>query len=291
MSEEYSAGSYMARRLHARYPEKYGKDGKLMPKAERKAIDAEIKLDELGAFEAAIATFDIIDSDRDIVKPGAFGDAVVSVLPAHDSGSVPLGKVQIKERGNLAVAVGGFNLEIEAARNWSSALKFDIANPPKVQQWSWGFIIPAGGSTIETHADGETVRVISKVDVFEVSPVLRGASVGTGTLSAKSKTGGSLVEQIKDATGAVAELVGRIREIAEGRRAKDGRGLGPDVRIATVEVAEEVSKLLGQLAKAIKEDMPIEKNSDQDEIERRNAAADAAARYLAMEAMRVGVEL
>lgn len=260
---------------------------------EHKAIDAEIKLDEAGAFEAAIATFDAIDADRDIVKPGAFGDAVVSVLPAHDSGSVPLGKVQVKERGNIAVAVGGFNLEISAARDWSAALKFDLANPPAVQQWSWGFIIPEGGSTIETHDDGEPVRIINKADVFEVSPVLRGASVGTGTLSAKSEGGEPipLVEQIKGATGTVGELVARIREIAESRKAKDGRGLGPDVRIATVEVAEEVSKLLDQLAEAIKEDMPIEKNSDQDRIERRNAAANAAARFLAMEATRVGVEL
>ncbi len=249
---------------------------------EHKAIDAEIKLDEAGAFEAAIATFDAIDSDRDIVKPGAFGDAVVSVLPAHDSGSVPLGKVQVKERGNLAVAVGGFNLEIGAARDWSAALKFDLANPPAVQEWSWGFIIPAGGSTMETHADGEPVRIISKVDVFEVSPVLRGASVGTATLSAKSEGGDPvpLVEQIKGATGTVAELVARIREIAEGRREKDGRGLGPDVRIATVEMAEECSKLLDQLAATIeKEVLPDPEVSI------------AAARWLAMEATRVGVEL
>ncbi len=249
---------------------------------EHKAIDAEIKLDEAGAFEAAIATFDAIDSDRDIMKPGAFGDAVVSVLPAHDSSSVPLGKVKIIERGNLAVAVGGFNLEIGAARDWSAALKFDLANGPRVQQWSWGFIIPAGGSTIETHADGEPVRIISKADVFEVSPVLRGASVGTGTLSAKSEGGElmPLVEQIKAATGNVGELVARIREIAEGRKAKDGRGLGPDVRIATVEMAEECSKLLEQLAAAIEE-----------EILPDDGSGKAAARWLAMEATRVGVEL
>ncbi len=253
----------------------------LLPKAEHKAIDAEIKLDELGSFEAAIATFDAIDSDRDIVRPGAFGDAVVSVLPAHDSGSVPLGKVQVKERGNTAVAVGGFNLEIGAARDWSAALKFDLANPPSVQEWSWGFTIPEGGSKIET-MDGETVRIISKVDLFEVSPVLRGASVGTGTLSAKSEGGEPipLVEQIKGATGTVAELVARIRQIAEDRRAKDGRGLGPEVRIATVEMAEEVSKLLEELAAAIEAEVLPDPE-----------VAKAAARWLAMEAARVGVEL
>ncbi len=251
-------------------------------KSEHKAIDAEIKLDEAGAFEAAIATFDAIDSDRDIVRPGAFGDAVVSVLPAHDSSSVPLGKVQVKERGNLAVAVGGFNLEIGAARDWSAALKFDLANPPAVQQWSWGFIIPAGGSTIETHADGEPVRIISKVDVFEVSPVLRGASVGTATLSAKSEGGEPmpLVEHITFATAGVSELIERLHEVAEGRKAKDGRGLGKDVRLGIIGLAEESAKMLDHLATLIEAEVLPD-----DEI------AKAAAAYLAMNARRAGVEL
>ena len=254
-----------------------------------KTIDAGIKqAGEDGSFEAVIATLGVVDRDGDIVEPGAFGNATVQVLPAHDSGSVPLGKAQIVERGNLAIAVGQFNMEIQKAIDWSSSLRFDLKSPPAIQEWSWGFRIEeASSDTI----DGEPVRHLIDVDTFEVSPVLRGASIGTGTLSAKSENGEPLplIEQIKLATGNVGELIECIQKVADGRKGK-GRGLGPDVRSATVRMGEEVSKLLDQLTEAIKEEMP-DKNSDPEESERRNAAAVAVASFLAMEARRVGVEL
>ena len=139
---------------------------------------------EDGTFKAVIATFNEIDSDDDIVRPGAFGDLPVSVLPSHRMEHVPLGKTVIEEQGKLALAVGRFNLEIGAAADWHSALKFDLDNPPAVQQWSWGFrpIV----FSFEEH-EGRQIRILEEIDLREVSPVLRGASVGTGTLSAKSE--------------------------------------------------------------------------------------------------------
>jgi hypothetical protein len=155
-----------------------------MKQLERKSVGVAIKaVGDDGSFEAAIATFGELDHDRDIVMPGAFGDLPVSVLPSHDSQHVSLGKTLIEERGNTAVAVGQFNLEIQAAREWHSSLKFDLANPPSIQEWSWGF--RPVKFTFEER-DGGQVRFLHKVDTREVSPVLRGASIGTGTLSAKS---------------------------------------------------------------------------------------------------------
>jgi len=154
-------------------------------KTERKSTGVVIKqVDEVGGFEAAIATFDEIDSDGDIVKPGAFGGATVSILPSHDQGHVPLGKTTVEDRGNLAIAVGQFNLDVAPARDWHSSIKFDLDNPPSVQEWSWGFR-PVEFSFEEI--DGVQVRILSKVDLREVSPVLRGASVGSATLSVKSE--------------------------------------------------------------------------------------------------------
>jgi hypothetical protein len=154
-------------------------------KTERKTVGVTIKqVGEDGTFEAVIATFDEIDSDDDIVRPGAFGGLPASVLPSHRQDHVPLGKTIVEERGKLAVAVGRFNLEIGAAVEWHSALKFDLDNPPPVQQWSWGFR-PVKTSFEEV--DGRQIRVLEEIDLREVSPVLRGASVGTGTLSAKSE--------------------------------------------------------------------------------------------------------
>lgn len=137
-----------------------------------------------GSFEAVIATFDQLDSDGDIVKKGAFNGASVPILPAHHQGSVPLGKAKIEERGDKAVAVGRFNLDVSSARDWHAAIKFDLANPPASQEWSWGYY-PINPKMEER--DGEEVRILSEVDLLEVSPVLRGASVGTGTLSAKAR--------------------------------------------------------------------------------------------------------
>jgi len=151
---------------------------------ETKTVEAALqKADDDGSFEAAIATFGEVDKDSDIVMPGAFGSRPVSVLPAHDNTHVPLGKTGVEERGDLAVAVGRFNVEIPAAKNWHSSIKFDLANPPAVQEWSWGFT-PVEVAFEEQ--DGKQVRILHKVDLREVSPVLRGASVGTGTLFAKS---------------------------------------------------------------------------------------------------------
>lgn len=151
---------------------------------EQKSITTEIKLsDEKGAFEAVIATFGVVDSDGDIVEPGAFSDRPAPIMPAHDHGSVALGKARIEERGEQAVAVGRFNLDVAAARDWHSAIKFDLADPPAVQEWSWGYYVLDGAPG---ESEGRQVRRLHSLDVTEISPVLRGASVGTRTLAAKA---------------------------------------------------------------------------------------------------------
>lgn len=150
---------------------------------ERKTVGATIKAaGEGGSFEAVIATFGKVDRDGDIVERGAFNNATVSVLPSHDANHVPLGKARIEERGDQAVAVGSFNLDIEAARDWHSALKYDLQHPPAIQEWSWDFRpVEARDDTV----DGEAVRRLVVLDTKEVSPVLRGASVGSRTIAIK----------------------------------------------------------------------------------------------------------
>lgn len=153
---------------------------------EHKTFDSvEIKaVGDDGTFESVIATLNTRDKDDDIIVPGAFGNATISVVPAHDHSSVPLGKAKMEDRGNLAVAKGRFNLDIPAAKDWHSALKFDLENLPAVQEWSFAFRpVDAEMDTI----DGERVRILKKMDVMEISPVLRGAGVGTGTLSVKRR--------------------------------------------------------------------------------------------------------
>ena len=185
---------------------------------ERKTFRGEIKqLDGEGAFEAVIATLNVVDSDGDIIVPGAFQNATVSVLPAHDSRSVPLGKAKMEDRGDKAIAVGQYNLDILAAKDWHNALKFDLKNPPVVQEWSFAFRIVE--SSMETR-DGEDIRILEKLDVMEVSPVLRGAGVDTGTLSAKNKQ--RFADQLELTLKSVEDTLERAKSIAE-LRAKNNK--------------------------------------------------------------------
>lgn len=203
---------------------------------ERKTVGATIKqAGEGGTFEAEIATFGVVDHDRDIVEFGAFDGATVSVLPAHQARHVPLGKARIEERGDQAVAAGRFNMEIPAAADWHSALKFDLEHlQPAIMEWSWDFkVIESTQDTV----DGEPVRRLIKLDVKEVSPVLRGASIGTGTLS---------VKRIK-ASGRSDNDRRELLEQALGETEKDAEWLWveavfDDVVVYTMRREDEVSK-------------------------------------------------
>ena len=182
---------------------------------ERKTFRGEIKqLGDSGAFEAIIATLNVVDSDGDIILPGAFQDAVISVLPAHDSRSVPLGKAQMEDRDDKAIAVGQYNLDIPAAKDWHNALKFDLKTPPVIQEWSFAFRILE--SSMETR-DGEDIRILEKLDIMEVSPVLRGSGVGTGTLAAKQR----FVDQLEATLKAVEDTLERAQSIAKLRAKND----------------------------------------------------------------------
>lgn len=157
-----------------------------MEPMQRKTITAQLKaVGDAGEFEAVIATLGVIDHDGDVIERGALAGQTVSIMPAHDSMSVPLGKATIEERGDDVIAVGQFNREVTAGKDWHEAIKFDLANPPAVQQWSWGYRIPEGGSHTG-QLDGVDANFLSTIDTEEISPVLRGASIGTRTLSAKA---------------------------------------------------------------------------------------------------------
>ena len=141
-------------------------------------------LSDEGVGLAVFATLNVVDADGDLTMPGAFGEQHVTLLPAHDWGHVPLGRARIYEDGNEALAEFRLNLEVAAARDWHAALKFDLAHQPALQEWSYGYRPVEFSYT----SDGNNrVRVLSKISVSEVSPVLRGAGVGTRTVALKSR--------------------------------------------------------------------------------------------------------
>ncbi len=158
---------------------------------ERKSF--KLELDEKGTGSAIIATLDVVDLDGDLTEPGAFGKQSVRVIPSHDWRHVPIGKGVVSEDGDKTIADFKLNLEIPAARDWYEAFKFDLANGEPMQEWSYGFDILEAG---EREIDGQKVRILKKLKVHEISPVLLGAGVGTGTLDIKEDKQGFEVQTL-----------------------------------------------------------------------------------------------
>ena len=91
-----------------------------------------------------------------------------------------------------------------------------------LQEWSYGYAVLDGPSGL---FEGKRVRELRKLDVFEVSPVLKGAGVGTSTLAIKSGGPGSdspYAEHLAWVLDEIDALAGRTKDRAEWR-AKEGR--------------------------------------------------------------------
>ena len=223
---------------------------------EHKSFRVDLKQSgDTGEFEAVIATLGVVDSDGDIIVAGAFQDATISIMPAHDSRSMPLGKATMEDRGDKAIAVGKFNLDIQPGKDWHNAIRFDLENGKSVQEWSFAYRVVE--SEMETR-DEEEVRILKKMDVMEVSPVLRGAGVDTGTLSAKSKQ--RFTDQLDATLTAVEDTLERAKSIAKLRANNDKPGTLSDnhkARIKTMrEKFEEIQVVLSGTVEKDGPEMP-----------------------------------
>ncbi len=147
----------------------------------------EIKeMDDAGSGLALLANLTGVDNDGDTYAKGAFswnGDGQwASMVPAHNWKEMPFGKARVYEEGDNAFAELKLNLDTGAGRDWHSALKFDLATGNPVQEWSYGYDVLDHAFEVR---DGKKVRLLKRLEVIEVSPVIRGAGKGTGTLGMK----------------------------------------------------------------------------------------------------------
>lgn len=154
---------------------------------QRKSLAIEA-MDDTGKGLARLGSLSEVDHDGDTYQPGAFmwkgsEGQWCSILPCHDWRAMPLGKARVYEEGDEIFAELRLNLGCQAGKDWHAALLFDLAQGKSVQEWSYGF------NTLEADylVRGDTrVRLLKRQDVMEVSPVLRGAGVGTGTVALKN---------------------------------------------------------------------------------------------------------
>ena len=167
-------------------------------KIERKSFAGiELKADKPGAFTARIATLNVIDKDGDVTLPGAFpaGKTILISSYMHGSwgGELPVGKGVIAEKGDEVLVEGEFNLNTETGKEHYETLKFT----PDLSEWSYGFTILVLDEESPWNENPKVYRVLKSLDVFEASPVLRGAGINTALLAIKTNKQNYQCECIK----------------------------------------------------------------------------------------------
>lgn len=151
-----------------------------------KGLEAfEIKDAEQGLVEAVIATLDVVDRDGDVITADAIksGAKVKMSGYGHDAvwGATPVGKGTIRIDGNKAIFSGKVFLATARGQEIFNVLK-EMGSD---QEWSFGFRVKGSEVPDESWQKKGARRVLTKVDAFEVSPVMIGAGVGTRTVGVK----------------------------------------------------------------------------------------------------------
>jgi hypothetical protein len=190
---------------------------------ERKTLRLELKADQEGAFSAVFATFDVIDADQDVTRPGAFksGAPVIVGSWGHKTWELPVGRGAIKQTDNEAIVDGEFFLDTTFGRDTYQTVK----NLGELQEWSYVYRVKR--QSFGEH-EGRDVRFIEELDVFSVDPVLKGAGVDTRTVDIKGMESGlTFVEHGERISELVGEYVGRVKARAD-LRATEGRALSGD---------------------------------------------------------------
>lgn len=150
--------------------------------------DFEVKeVGGLGILSAVFATFDTgPDSDGDVYAPGAFEDGAQVPMSAwnHSSniGSAPpIGAGTIRTSATVALFEARLFLGTSAGRDHYEVIK--ELGALGLGQWSYGYDILDAAPGVWR---GQRVRVLKRMLVHEVSPVLRAAGNNTHTTEVRS---------------------------------------------------------------------------------------------------------
>lgn len=208
----------------------------------------EVKDADRGEVEAVFATLGVKDSDGDVTLPGAFEDGAEVVISAYGhtswQGLLPVGKGTIREVGDEAILSSQFFMDTQAGKDTFTVVK----NLGARGEWSYGYD-PVKYSFGEH--DGEQVRFLESLKVFEVSPVLLGAGVGTRTLAAKA-AGMRFGDDISAVLAEVDRITVRAADVM-AMRAEKGKGLSEDSRSLLEQLHSRVKALQAVLDEQVGE--------------------------------------
>jgi hypothetical protein len=207
----------------------------------------EFKKDKPGSFTARIATLNVIDKDGDVTLPGAFPEGKEILISAYQHGSwlggLPVGKGMIHADDKEAVVEGQFNLNTETGKEHYETVKFS----PELTEWSYGFSILELEENSDWNKNKDVLRVLKRLDVFEASPVLRGAGENTTTLAIKSDTELTFNDEFEAVLATNSKFIERSKGLVALRAAK-----GKDIPAANKERLSSLLKSLGDLQEIVK---------------------------------------
>lgn len=152
-----------------------------------------------GTFEAIVAVFGNVDRGGDIVEPGAFkrtlsarnGRGLPPIVWSHNWDTPPIGVTTEAEetekglriKGRLFVAEGE---DSPVARQVYTAMKArDGRGKSPLREFSFGYQATEVGFK---EVDGQEVRLIKHLDLFEVGPTLVGMNPATELVAVKTTT-------------------------------------------------------------------------------------------------------
>lgn len=198
-------------------------------------------LTEAGEFIATIAKLNHIDLDGDVTLPGAFpeGAKVQIARWGHNWADLPYGIATLHQEGDEEQAHGKFTLATSHGRDAYETIKAGA----DIQEWSYGFqILDADYGEF----NGTQVRFLKRLDVAEISPVMRGAA-GPGMTRVEEIKNAPLTfdEQTSMVLATVEAYLERAKSLAD-LRVKSGRPLN-------AVNAERIQRVHGAITEALPE--------------------------------------
>lgn len=187
-----------------------------MTKQQRKAFTATgVKFaddaDATGEFIAQFATLNVIDRDGDVLVPGIIAGADAGPVKVriaswgHKWHELPVGVGEVYEADGQLYCKGQFFMDTDGGADTYRTVK----GLGDLGEWSFGFDILESENG---QHDGKNVRVLKSLRIFEVSPVLQGAGIGTHTVAMKGAACPTCGRKDPDSPGADETTEGTCEE-------------------------------------------------------------------------------
>jgi HK97 family phage prohead protease len=143
--------------------------------------DFKILNEEKGTFEAYVSIFNNIDYADEVILKGAFADSIRRKMPkiawSHNWSEI-IGKVNTAIEDDRGLKIQGqLVLSVQKAKE-----AYDLMKAGATDEFSIGYGIQEARYE---ERDGKTIRVLVKLDLYEISPVLSGCNPDTSLLGIK----------------------------------------------------------------------------------------------------------